>query len=295
MPVLEIDQESIDFIVAQEVTSPKYYERHYRKPEWPGEASGITVACGYDLGYATPDKIRQDWGNRVTPEMLSVMVSCAGVRGEAARALLPRVRNKIDIPWKDAYDVFLTRDIPQWTLAIKRVLPNCDKISALCLGMHVSTGYNRGVGGYTSTNPRYRELYNIRGHMTAQRFSAIGQEFRSMRRLWPNTKGLQSRYTQTADLWDKGLRQPMVGKKITVEVEHDPTVPLNAGPARTKPPATSTAQNTTTGGLVTASVGTAAHAANSGVPLSQVFALLVAGLVLAGVVWFAWYKNRNPS
>jgi hypothetical protein len=56
----QISQAAINHIIAEEVSSPAYYERHYRKPEWPGGASGVTVGNGYDLGYASPQKIRDD-------------------------------------------------------------------------------------------------------------------------------------------------------------------------------------------------------------------------------------------
>ena len=37
-------QAAFDLIVAQEVSSKAYYEKNYRRPEWPGEQSGATVA-----------------------------------------------------------------------------------------------------------------------------------------------------------------------------------------------------------------------------------------------------------
>ena len=56
---------AIDLIVATEVTSQAYYEKKLRKPEWPGGASGVTIAVGYDLGYANEDKIRRDWTGKI--------------------------------------------------------------------------------------------------------------------------------------------------------------------------------------------------------------------------------------
>lgn len=294
--MLVIADEAYEFIIRQEVTSRAYYERHYRRPEWPGASSGVTVACGYDLGYASPEKIKRDWIGLVSDDMLQAMIHCSGVKGEEARALLPTVKNKIDIPWDAAERVFRNSDIPQWTAAVQRALPNCDKISPLCLGMHVATAYNRGVGGYCSEAPRFTEMRNIHDHMESQRYTSIGAEFRSMRRLWPTLAGLRDRYTETANLWDKGLLQPTSVIQAHPPAQHDGEHPLQAGSARTKPSATSAAQNGTAGSIVGGTVVVATHAAqNGGVPLGEFIMLVVAGVALAGVVWFAWYRSRNPK
>src|SRR5258708_2901176 len=89
---LEISVEAIEEIIFEEDSSEWYYLKHYQHPEWPGGASGITIALGYDLGYATPMKIEADFGQLVSPEMLQVMIRCAGVTGIRAHDLLMQVR-----------------------------------------------------------------------------------------------------------------------------------------------------------------------------------------------------------
>src|SRR4051812_4531830 len=164
----QISQKAINHIIAEEVTSPDYYEKHYRKPEWPGGSSGITIANGYDLGYATRDKVAKDFGGRVSPEMLAVMQSCCGVKGAAASAMLKGVRSKIDIPWPVAYAVFLQRDVPQWTATLYRSVPNCDDLTPTCLGVEVGLIYNRGAGGFNSPGDRYTEMRAIKADMAAK-------------------------------------------------------------------------------------------------------------------------------
>lgn len=290
-----IAQKACDFIVRQEVTSQAYYERHYRHPEWPGGASGITIAVGYDLGYATTKKIADDWSHLVPYEMLQAMIACAGVKGDAARALLPRVKAKIDIPWSAAVEVFQGRDIPAWTATVQKAVPNTDKVGALCLGMLVSTAYNRGAGGFNdhTGNDRYRELRAIRQHMGLEDYKPVSGEFRSMVRLWPTMKGLRDRYAETAALWDEGLAHPATG--VVGTAEPDPTVPLNAGPARTKPPTTTVTQHATTGAMLLATNGAANAAVAHGFPTSTVVAIAVCGVVIALSVWVAIYRNRNPK
>lgn len=289
-----IAQEAYDFIVRQEVSSPAYYERHYRRPEWPGGASGVTIACGYDLGYASPEKIRRDWSTLVPPAMLDVLIHCSGVKGQEARALLPAVRDHIDIPWAAADNVFRNSDLPQWTAKVQRDLPNCDKISPLCLGMHVSTAYNRGDGGYSSNGSRFSEMHAIKNDMASKNFSAIGNEFRSMCRLWPTMKGLRDRYRETATLWDKGLTQMVSPAQSDPPIPHDGEHPFQAGPARTKPPATTPTQHGAAGGVVAGGVVVAHQAAQSGSSTAMVVSIVAFFCVLAAAFWFAVYRNRNP-
>jgi hypothetical protein len=292
-----IAQRAVDFIVRQEVTSPAYYERHYRKPEWPGGASGITIACGYDLGYATATKVQNDWAHLVSADMLAVMMSCCGVKGNAARALLPKVKDKIDIPWSAALEVFQNRDIPQWTAVVQKTVPNTTKVSALCLGMLVATAYNRGAAGFTAGGDRYRELRAIRADMAASSFTHVASEFRSMTRLWPNMRGLRDRYTETAKLWEEGLKDPPIEVAAPDHPlpGYDPEIPTNAGPARTKPSATTPAQNGATGAVVVATGQAAQHAAQSGLPMPTVVAIAAFGLLVAATIWVTWYRNRNPK
>src|SRR4051812_31767164 len=101
-----ISQAADDLIVACEVSSKATYEKKYRRPEWPGVKSGVTIAIGYDLGYATTSKVKSDWGDRLPGSMIDAMLGCVGVTGDAAHGLLSNVRNRIDVPWNDAIYVY---------------------------------------------------------------------------------------------------------------------------------------------------------------------------------------------
>src|SRR4051794_35337592 len=134
---MRISQSAFDLIVREEVSSRAYYEKHYTHPEWPGGASGVTIGIGYDLGYATREKITADWSGLVTGEMLGAMFRCAGVRGDAAKALLLSVQH-IVIPWDAAQQVFANRDVPSWTAAVLKAIPAADRLTPTCLGVLVS-------------------------------------------------------------------------------------------------------------------------------------------------------------
>jgi hypothetical protein len=203
----EISQAAIDMIVAEEVSSKTTYIARYQHPEWPGGASGVTVAIGYDLGYSTRLQIGADFGGHVMPEMLAAMQRCAGVHGEAAHALLGQVRSQIVIPWDVAMDVFLQRDVPKWTETCRSHLPHFDELGADCKGALVSLAYNRGAS-FDMAGDRYAEMRLIKVHMLDRTFDGIPGAFRAMKRLWPNMSGLRNRREHEAALFERGLSAP---------------------------------------------------------------------------------------
>jgi|GEM_PF-5971195 len=293
-----ISQKAIDLIVREEVSSEAYYRRHYTHPEWPGGASGVTVGIGYDLGYQSVAKIRADWIEHVDPLVLAAMVECAGVKGNAAKGLAARMGNRITIPWEAAMAVFTNRDIPQWIAATVHALPNCALLSPTCLGVLVSLNYNRGTGGYTADGDRYREMRAIKAAMAAKNFKAIPALLDSMARLW--TSGVAGRRHREADLFREGLIEQVPAPiPPLLPSAPDPDVIASSrpdAPARTKPPATSNAQNTTTGAIVVGGVVAAEQAHAHGL-VSIESALLIGGaFIAAGIVtWLLWYQNRNPT
>ena len=130
----QISQTAIELIVAAEVTSRAIYEKKYRHPEWPGGASGITIAIGYDVGYASPAKFRKDWYGRISQGMIEALLPCCGVRGEAARRMLASVRDKVDVPWQPAMDIFMLTDLPEWIAKVCRAVLGAEKLNPDCLG-----------------------------------------------------------------------------------------------------------------------------------------------------------------
>lgn len=200
-----ISQAAIDLIVTEEVSSKDYYIAHYQRPEWPGGASGVTIAIGYDMGYATRAQIAADWAAHVDPGMLDVMETCSGVHADQARILLPKVRASILISWDAAMAVFIGRDVPKWTQTCRDHLPHFDELAPDCKGALVSLAYNRGPS-FDTAGDRYTEMRAIKAHMLAREFAKIPGEFRSMKRLWPTVAGLRRRRDHETALFDQGLK-----------------------------------------------------------------------------------------
>lgn len=185
------------------------YEKRYMRPEWPGGRSGVTVGIGYDLGYATPAQIREDWVGLLDDDMIETMVSAAGVSGPHARNVMLTLRPHITVPWDAAIQIFGERSIPKYAGIARNALPNYDTLKPDCKGAIVSLTYNRGssyvISAARDPNGRYREMRAIRKHMTDQNYSAIPSEFRAMKRLWPDVRGLLKRRDREAELFEQGL------------------------------------------------------------------------------------------
>ncbi len=200
-------QAAIDMIVMFEVSSEARYNATYRIPTWPGGASGVTIGIGYDCGYQSAAQIASDWGQYLTPDMISKLCACAGMTGARAQVEIYKLRNVVSVSWTTAMAVFQNHDIPKWESLVEKSLPNCNLLSGDSLGALISLAYNRGAS-FLAEGDRYREMRDIRQHMEAKNFTAIPNDIRSMQRLWPNVPGLQSRRRLEATLFEKGLREP---------------------------------------------------------------------------------------
>lgn len=201
---LPISFASIEEIISDEDSSENYYNKVYERPEWPGGASGVTIALGYDLGYANKDKIIKDFKNKISNEMLNVLLSISGITGIAAHDAMIRTRNEILIPWGIALEIFLDNDMPNWIATVQKVLLNTNLLSPDCLGVLVSIAYNRGAS-FHAAGDRYKEMRAISTDMFMKNFKDIPNQIRSMARLWPSTNGVHSRRLREANLFEKGL------------------------------------------------------------------------------------------
>jgi GH24 family phage-related lysozyme (muramidase) len=192
-----------NLIVASEISSEAAYRKRYCRPEWPQGASGVTIGIGYDCGYTTADKLRQDW-QPLPGAMVQALGRTVGVKGASAGPLARQLRESINVPWENALAVFDNRDVPRWVAIVRKALPNTELLSPDCLGALVSLAYNRGAS-FSKAGDRYREMRAIKAHMANKDFAKIPAEFRSMKRLWPSLRGLQIRRDQEADLFQRGL------------------------------------------------------------------------------------------
>jgi len=201
-----ISDEARNLIIAEEISSKTTYNKKYRRPEWPGGESGVTVGIGYDCGYQSAAKIRQDWSGLLPEEYIRVLADCAGIKAAAAKAKTKSVKSKVDVSWDAAIAEFDGVEVPRWVGIVGKALPNTELLSADCLGALVSLAYNRGAS-FSKSGERYKEMRAIKAHMATKDFDRIPDEFRSMKRLWAGTSvdGLVGRREREAKLFERGL------------------------------------------------------------------------------------------
>lgn len=221
----EISQAAVDLIVEHEVSSPALYEKKFRHPEWPGEQSGVTIGCGYDVGQNSEVQFRNDWAGIIPDDMLDALAETCGITGPAAAQHARRLHATVDVPWSAATEVFEKRTCPRYIALAKRYLPNWDRLSPDCKGALTSLVFNRGAS-FNKDGERYAEMRNIKAHMAAQRFDRIPDEFRSMKRIWEGrgVDGLLRRRDDEARLFERGLRAaPPVPPQVVPKPAPKPT------------------------------------------------------------------------
>ena len=199
-----VSEEAFNLIVEFEVSGEQAYTKRYRKPVWPKGQSGVTIGIGYDVGYASKPQLRADWDGAIPDPMITALEAALGVTGAAANAVANRLQATVDVPWQAAIAVHREKVLPRWVGLVERNLSNTSMIGPDCLGALVSLTYNRGAS-FGKDGARYREMRNIKAHMAAKAFGDIPDEFRSMKRLWPDMKGLQKRREREALLFERGL------------------------------------------------------------------------------------------
>ncbi|WP_224741619.1 peptidoglycan-binding protein [Bradyrhizobium sp. 2S1] len=200
-----ISRAAFDLIVAAEVTSEAWYSKHLRWPTWPGEQSGVTIGCGYDVGQATRQQFLADWSGKIPDAMLKALAKCCGVTGQAAAALARQLRGVVDIPWDVALEVFANHDIPRYLAICRRLLPGFDELSPDCKGVVLSIAFNRDAGGFNKPGTRWTEMRQIKAAIGSGELAKIPGLIRSMKRLWPDSRGLRIRRDDEAALFEHGL------------------------------------------------------------------------------------------
>jgi hypothetical protein len=204
---VKVSDDTLRMIIASEVSSQARYEARYQQPLWPGGTSGVTIGVGYDVGYATPDWLQEDWGDILPATDLQLLKSACKVTGAHANAMLKSVAT-VRIGWDDAYKQFSTTALPRWTAETIGSLPNAEKLPPDCLGALVSLDYNRGPS-WKLLGDRYTEMRAIRLHMVNEEYNLIPAQIRSMSRLWANQPGMEGlviRRNLEAALFEKGLK-----------------------------------------------------------------------------------------
>jgi hypothetical protein len=195
---LECTCQNLDMILCFEVGSRVRYEREFRRPVWPGASSGVTIGIGYDVGVTKKAQVTADWETYLFEPELAALLAVQGVTGVAAKQLARSVSH-IVVPLKAAEEVFYTKTLPIFAASTRATFPGLNKLPADAQGMLLSLVYNRGTSLDGGRRAEMAEIARIlRG--SDPDLEDIARQFESMKRLWPDLKGLRDRRQREADL-----------------------------------------------------------------------------------------------
>lgn len=210
-----ISQRGYEFIVRWETGGRAYYEKHIKgQPIWPGYSSGVTIGCGYDLGYHSLAEFRADWSGRIPVSQIDRLAAAIGLRSvEPDRAGRIRKINTllasladIVVPWQVAIDQFDAVKMPK---LVTQLYAHLDQVRALhphCRGALLSLVFNRGPA-FAKAGDRFLEMRATGAAMNAgpSRFAEIPGQLRSMKRIWGADSSLANRREGEAVLFERGL------------------------------------------------------------------------------------------
>ena len=195
---LECSGASLDAIVKFEVGSKQRYEQLYQRPTWPGAMSGVTIGIGYDLGMTPKAQITADWEVYLFEPELASLLAVQGVTGPPAKKLAQGISHVV-IPFAAACEVLYLKTLPLFAARTRATFPGVEKLPADAQGMLLSLVYNRGT---QLKGDRRREMAQIAALLRKSDpdLDEIAACFESMKRLWPDLKGLRDRRQREADL-----------------------------------------------------------------------------------------------
>lgn len=172
------------------------------RPEWPGGESGVTIGFGWDLGHTPWADTARAWVE-LGVDAVNQLVAVSGLKGHDARMSLPHVAG-IRIPYEVALGVFERATLPTWEARTVRLYPEAAALGGDCLGALVSLVFNRGP---SVSGPRRVEMLGIQNVLKDGKPELVPALILQMRRLWPDTPGLQRRRVAEAELFATGLRE----------------------------------------------------------------------------------------
>lgn len=204
---MNLSEEGIQLIIQEETGGKTYWLRKgLNRPTWPGFSSGVTIGCGYDLGYRRAGDVRTDWGEIIDEEDIERLVKVCGIVKDAANALVPTLSD-ITVSWDDAITVFRQATLPRYYLMTLRVYPQVETLHPKCATALLSIVFNRGNSLVSNdSEDKRKEMRQIREALAQSKLDAIPGYIRAMKRLWPSHDGLKKRRENEAVLFEQGLK-----------------------------------------------------------------------------------------
>ena len=181
---MALSSASLKLILQFEVGGGKtYYDKKLKSPTWPGEASGVTIGVGYDLGYYEAETIQKDWEDYLTPKDLKRLIACAGKTSKEGEKAVASVKD-IVIPWDDALAVFKNTTISTFWRKTKSAFPGVETLHPNARGALLSLVFNRGT---SLKGERRKEMAAIKELIAEKDYEEIASQLEAMKRVWVGT------------------------------------------------------------------------------------------------------------
>lgn len=233
------------FIVGWETGGQAYYDKVIKgRPAWPGYASGITIGCGYDLGYHRRDEFAAEWRPLLGAAATERLMQVAGFRTvapdragkvELARELVRNLRD-IVVPWPTAIGHFDRVKLPALIGQLYGSLGHLDSLHPHCRAALLSLIFNRGAS-FKAAGDRFLEMRRIRAAIDAggaDDLKAVPRQLRAMKRIWGPDSSLSRRREGEAELFEAGLHEMALQQRAARSapaVAPQAAVPLSERPA----------------------------------------------------------------
>lgn len=166
---------------------------------WPGDASGVSIGCGYDLGYEA--HFEDDWRGLLSDDVMKRLRPTLGLKGSAAHHAALSLRD-IRIPKDAARSVLENVTIPREEATTMKVFPGSETLPADAFGGLVSLIYNRGP--LVDKSPRRKEmlaLFQLFRKGAPFDLAAIAAQVEAQKRLWPHVGD------SDGDLWTRRITE----------------------------------------------------------------------------------------
>lgn len=175
---------------------------------WPGDASGVSIGCGYDLGYEA--HFESDWSGLLPDDVMKRLRAVVGVKGQAARHAAMSLRD-IRIPADKARDVLERVTIPREEASTSKVFPGADTLPADAFGGLVSLIYNRGtLIDHTPRRKEMLQLFQLFRKGAPFDLQAIASLVEAQKRLWPHVGD------SDGDLWTRRIEEAKLIREASV-------------------------------------------------------------------------------
>lgn len=168
------------------------YNKRYCRPCVPDPEhteSGVTIGIGYDCGQVSSQKIINDWNGYIPLQQAQRLAATAGLKKFAALNESNKLQDII-IPIEVALKQWYEKKLPYWAKETGRIYPNIVNLHPYEQTCLVSLVFNRGT---SLDGDRRREMKELVAATSLDDDKAMGKLFRDMKRLWPDTRGLQIR------------------------------------------------------------------------------------------------------